>query len=125
MVEETDLPQLNYFNLVIKEAMRLHPPAPLLVPRETTENCKIQGYNIPAKTRVFINAKSIATDPRIWDNPEEFWPEPFLDTSNDFMGKDYKFVPFGCGRRSWPGIYFALVLIELVLANLLHCFNLN
>nr|CCO62222.1 putative cytochrome P450 monooxygenase [Actaea racemosa] len=123
IVEESDLPRLNYLKLVVKEVMRLHPPAPLLLPRETTESCIVQGYEIPAKTKVFINAKSIATDPKSWENPQGFRPERFLDNPIDFRGLDYEFIPFGTGRRGCPGISFGLVLIELVLANLLYSFN--
>lgn len=123
VVEESDLPRMKYLKVVLKEAMRLHPPAPLPAPRETTKSCVIQGYHIPAKTRVFINAKSIASDPRTWENPEQFLPERFLDKPMDFQGTDYEFVPFGIGRRGCPGMNFAVVLMELVLANLLHGFN--
>ncbi|OVA20565.1 Cytochrome P450 [Macleaya cordata] len=123
VVEESDLPKLSYLKLVIKEAMRLHPPAPLLVPRETTENCTIMGYDIPAKTRVFFNAKAIAKDPKYWENPEVFQPERFLDNNIEFKGHNFELIPFGAGRRACPGINFAVVLIELVLANLLHCFD--
>ncbi|KAL5727873.1 hypothetical protein ACHQM5_001018 [Ranunculus cassubicifolius] len=123
IVEEGDLPQLNYLKLVVKEALRLHPPAPLLVPRETRETCTVEGYKIPAKTRVFINAKSVATDPKSWENPEDFSPERFLRNPLDFRGQDFEFIPFGIGRRGCPGINFSVVLIELVLANLIHCFS--
>ncbi|XP_026444276.1 cytochrome P450 71A9-like [Papaver somniferum] len=123
MVEESDLRKLSYIKLVIKEAFRLHPPSPLLVPRETSENCRINGYDIPIKTSVLINAKAISTDPKYWENPNEFLPERFLDSNIDYKGQDFELIPFGGGRRRCPGISFSAVLIELVLANLLHCFD--
>ncbi|KAF6169639.1 hypothetical protein GIB67_004031 [Kingdonia uniflora] len=123
MVREEDLSQLNYLKLVIKESMRLHPPAPLLVPRETIENCTFHGFYIPAKTRVLVNAAAISRDPKIWENPGEFKPDRFLDNPIDFKGNDFEFIPFGAGRRGCPGINFAILLIELILANLLHRFD--
>ncbi|KAJ4814445.1 Cytochrome P450 [Rhynchospora pubera] len=122
-VEEHDLQNISYLKLVIKETMRLHPPAPLLVPRETTETCVIQGREVPPKTRIIINARAISLDPNTWENPEEFRPERFIDSNADFRGQDFRFVPFGVGRRSCPGINFALPVVELVLANLLYCFD--
>ncbi|KAJ3696974.1 hypothetical protein LUZ61_000679 [Rhynchospora tenuis] len=122
-VEEHDLQDLTYLKLVIKETMRLHPPAPLLIPRETTETCVIQGSKVPPKTRIIINARAISLDPNTWDNPEEFRPERFIDSNADFRGQDFRLVPFGVGRRSCPGINFALPVVELVLANLLYCFD--
>ncbi|KAG6635049.1 hypothetical protein I3843_11G015100 [Carya illinoinensis] len=122
-VEESDLLKLIYLKSIVKEGFRLHPPAPLLVPRETTESCTIEGYHIPAKTRVFFNAKSIGEDPKYWKNPKEFRPERFLDSSVDFRGQHFELLPFGAGRRGCPGIQFATQLIELALANLLHRFD--
>lgn len=122
-VEESDLPKLMYLKLVVKEGFRLHPPVPLLVPRETTESCRIEGYHIPAKTRVFVNVRSIGRDQKHWKNPNEFQPERFLDSSIDFRGKHFELLPFGAGRRGCPGINFAVQMIELALANLLHRFD--
>lgn len=122
-VEEEDLFQLGYLKLVVKEGLRLHPVLPLLLPRETMEDCVISGYEIPAKTRVFVNALSIGSDPECWENPTQFQPERFLDSSIDFKGQNYELLPFGVGRRGCPGINFAILLIELVLANLLYCFD--
>ncbi|WOG89179.1 hypothetical protein DCAR_0208415 [Daucus carota subsp. sativus] len=122
-VQESDLPKLKYLRMLVKEALRLHPPAPLLVPRETTEKCTIGGYEIPAKTRVFINAAAISTDPELWDDPEEFKPERFLNSSVDFRGQHFELLPFWSGRRGCPGTNFALLIIELALANLLFSFD--
>ncbi|KAK3439841.1 hypothetical protein EUGRSUZ_B00182 [Eucalyptus grandis] len=122
-VEETDLLGLIYLRSVIKEALRLHPPLPLLVPRETIEDCKIRGYEVPRGTTVFINVTAISTDPKSWENPEEFRPERFLNSSIDFKGQNYEFLPFGSGRRGCPGINFGVVIVELALANLLHRFD--
>ncbi|KAM4115381.1 hypothetical protein ACJW30_04G145500 [Castanea mollissima] len=122
-VKEAHLPKLTYLKSVVKEGLRLHPPAPLLVPKETLENCTIEGYNIPTKTRVFVNAKSIGTDPKYWKNQNEFQPERFLDSSVDFRGQHYQLLPFGAGRRGCPGMNFAILVIELAIANLLHRFD--
>lgn len=123
-VEETELPKLSYLKQLIKESFRLHPPAPLLVPRETTEACIVDGkFEIPAKTRVIFNATAISTDPRVWENPNEFLPERFENSRIDYRGKHFELLPFGAGRRGCPGINFSIPVVELALANLLFCFD--
>ncbi|KAM0947468.1 putative costunolide synthase [Dioscorea sansibarensis] len=123
MVKEEDLNNMNYLRAFIKEILRLHPPAPLLVPRESMESCQIAGYEIPKKTRVFINYWAITRDPEVWESPEEFRPERFENNIIDFKGQDYEYIPFGAGRRICPGMQFAMSTIELVLANLMHQFD--
>ncbi|XP_021286163.1 cytochrome P450 71A1-like [Herrania umbratica] len=123
VVLESDLPQLDYMKAVIKEIFRLHPPAPVLVPRESTEAIRINGFDIPDKTRVFVNAWAIGRDPESWENPESFEPERFLDSPIDFKGQDFELIPFGAGRRSCPAITFGTATVELALAQLLHSFD--
>ncbi|GMJ13713.1 cytochrome P450, family 71, subfamily B, polypeptide 2 [Hibiscus trionum] len=123
VVLETDLPQLEYMRAVIKETFRLHPPAPVLVPRESMEDVTINGFYIPAKTRVFVNAWAIGRDPESWENPEVFMPERFLHSLIDFKGQDFELIPFGAGRRSCPAITFGTASVELALAQLLHSFD--
>jgi cytochrome P450 len=125
VVTEADLQasNLRYLKLVIKEALRLHPPAPLLVPRESIEPCELDGYTIPAKSRVIINAFAIGRDPKYWDDAEEFKPERFEDGGVDFMGSSYEFLPFGSGRRMCPGFNYGLASMELALVALLYHFD--
>ncbi|KAL0925653.1 hypothetical protein M5K25_004018 [Dendrobium thyrsiflorum] len=122
-VREEYLGKLSYMKAVIKEVLRLHPPAPLLLPRESLQDCQIQEYNIPKKTRVIINAWAIGRDEVYWKEPREFKPERFLGDDVDYKGNDFHYIPFGAGRRICPGIQFAIAVVELALANLLYCFN--
>lgn len=122
-VTEDDLAQMKYLKLVIKETLRLHPAAPLLLPREARESCKILGYDVPEGTTVLVNAWAICRDPRYWDDPEEFKPERFESGTIDFKGLDFEYIPFGAGRRICPGMVFAQTNIELALAALLYHFD--
>lgn len=122
-VDETELHQLIYLKSVIKETLRLHPVAPLLLPRESRERCQISGYEIPAKTRVMVNAWAIGRDPRYWVEAENFKPERFVNSPIEFKGTDFEYIPFGAGRRMCPGIAFALPNVELPLAKLLYHFD--
>ncbi|EEF32358.1 cytochrome P450 71B36 [Ricinus communis] len=122
-VTESDINELHYLEMVIKETLRLHPPAPLLLPRETMSKFKINDYEIYPKMLIQVNVWAIGRDPKYWKNPEEFLPERFMDSSIDFKGQNFEFLPFGGGRRSCPGQYMGTILLELVLANLLYFFD--
>ncbi|WVZ14799.1 hypothetical protein V8G54_012365 [Vigna mungo] len=122
-ITEEDLSNMPYLKAVIKESFRLHPPAPLLLPRESMEDTKVMDYDIAAGTQVIVNAWAIARDPCYWEKPEEFEAERFLKSSRDVKGHDFEVIPFGAGRRGCPGIMFAMNVIELVIANLVHHFD--
>ncbi|GER38356.1 cytochrome P450 [Striga asiatica] len=121
-IEESDLTGLTYLKLVIKETLRMHPPAPLLT-RVCRDECKVDGYLIRPKTKVLVNVWSIGRDPELWADPEIFHPERFANSSVDFLGNNFEFIPFGSGRRICPGISFGLANIELPLALLLYHFD--
>ncbi|GJN27264.1 hypothetical protein PR202_gb15270 [Eleusine coracana subsp. coracana] len=123
MVHESDLPRLPRLH-----RLRLQPPAPLLVPRETTEPCSMLGHAIPAKTRVLVNAKAIGLDPVAWGpDAAAFVPERHEEVADLGDHKPwhdgFALVPFGVGRRSCPGVHFATAVVELMLANLLFAFD--
>ncbi|PPS20288.1 hypothetical protein GOBAR_AA00272 [Gossypium barbadense] len=122
-VDETGIHQLKYLKCVIKETLRLHPVIPLLIPIESMKNCVVNGFEIPAKTRVIVNAWAIGRDSNHWVEPEKFEPERFVNSSVDFIGTNFEFIPFGAGRRVCPGILFALPTVELPLAQLFFHFD--
>jgi cytochrome P450 len=123
LVTEADIPRLPYMEAVVKETLRVHPVAPLLAPRLSREDTSVGGYDIPAGTRVFVNAWAIARDPALWgDASEEFRPERFVGSGVDVKGHDLEFLPFGSGRRMCPGLGLGMKMVQLMLANLLQAF---
>ena len=122
-VDEICINELKYLKSVVKETLRLHPPAPLLLPRECGQACEIHGYHIPVKSKVIVNAWAIGRDPKYWTEPERFYPERFIDSTIDYKGSNFEYIPFGAGRRMCPGITFGLRNVELALALLLYHFD--
>ncbi|CAJ2657086.1 unnamed protein product [Trifolium pratense] len=101
--------------------------------RECNQDCKINGFDIPAKIAVAINLYAIMRDPEIWEDPNEFHPERFLkekddqssdyDYQNDDKRMEFNFVPFGAGRRGCPGTALAFNLMNTVVAAMVQCFD--
>ncbi|TVU01788.1 hypothetical protein EJB05_52784, partial [Eragrostis curvula] len=127
LVSEADIANMTYLRAVIKESLRLHPVAPLLAPHFSMSSCSIDGFEISENVGVLINAWAIGRDERYWEDAEEFVPERFLDGGDaegvDFKGNDFRFFPFGAGRRMCPGMNFGIATVEVMLANLVHRFD--
>jgi 4-hydroxyphenylacetaldehyde oxime monooxygenase len=123
-VRPEDVSKLSYLRMVVKETLRLHPPATLLVPREAIRDIQIGGYDVPAKTRIYVKAWAIGRDPASWpDDPEEFNPDRFEASEIDVRGEHPQLLPFGTGRRICPGISMGMATVEFTLANLLCYFQ--
>ncbi|WRX26913.1 Cytochrome P450 - like 10 [Theobroma cacao] len=123
LVEETDIPSLHYLQAIVKETLRLHPNSPL-IPRVCHQGCKINGFDIPARTPVAVNVYSIARDPAIWENPNEFCPERFLVSSKtETKGQNFDFTPFGGGRRACPGKNLAYAVMNTAIASMIQCID--
>jgi cytochrome P450 len=121
LVMAEDVPRLTYLQCIINETLRLYPAGPLLMPHQSSADCKVGGYHIPKETMLIVNAYAIHRDPTMWKNPDEFRPERF----EGGKGEGLFMIPFGMGRRKCPGEAMALRTIGLVLAALIQCFDWN
>ncbi|GAA0173302.1 oxygenase [Lithospermum erythrorhizon] len=123
-VKEQNMAQLPYLAAVIKETMRLHTMALLLLPHRTEAETEINGYKIPKNSHLLVNSWYMSRDEKYWDEPLKFMPERFIMKSNiDFIGNQLCFMPFGAGKRLCAGMPLAIRIIFLVLATLVHKFD--
>ncbi|KEH38561.1 cytochrome P450 family protein [Medicago truncatula] len=122
-IDESDITRLPYLQAVVKETLRLHPSAPLLLPRKAKIDVKIKGYIIPQGAQILINEWAMGRNPNIWDNPTLFSPERFLGSEINFKGQHYQFIPFGSGRRICPGMPLAIRMLHTMLGSLINSFD--
>lgn len=125
-VTEPDTLKLPYLQAVIKETLRRRMVVPCLVPHLNLEDADLKGFTIPGGSRIFVNAWWLANDPAHWKKPEEFRPERFVEEESkvEANGNDIKYIPFGVGRRSCPGIFMAMASIGITLGRLVQNFEL-
>ena len=124
-VDDQDIKDLVYLQAIVKEALRMYPLGPLSALHEAMEDCHVCGYYVPKGTRVFVNLWKLHLDSRLWDDPIKFLPERFLTKHANInaSGQHFEFIPFGSGRRSYPGYTFALQVSHLTLARFLQGFE--
>ncbi|CAN6288405.1 unnamed protein product [Urochloa humidicola] len=124
-ITEADIEKLPYLQAAVKESMRLHPVAPLLLPHLVLEDgVEISGYTLPKGAAVIFNSWAIMRDPDAWERPHEFLPDRFLGkTELDLWGKDLKFIPLGSGRRICPAKPMIELVVPFTVASLLHTFE--
>ncbi|KAL7154992.1 hypothetical protein ABFS83_03G042900 [Erythranthe nasuta] len=122
LVEDSDLPKLPYLQGIINETLRMYPAGPMLVPHESSAHCTVEGYSVPRGTMLLVNAWAIQNDPKLWDQPEKFRPERFVDANQENRG-GFNFLPFGYGRRRCPGENLAMRVVGLTVGSLVQCFE--
>lgn len=118
-----DLSRLSYAEMVIKESMRLYPPA-WGISRETIDECEIGGCRVPAGTQVLIVLWAMHRDPRYFQNPEAFDPARWEGGLAKWLPK-YAYLPFGAGPRVCIGNAFAMTEAVLLLATIAKGFRLE
>ncbi|KAG0547503.1 hypothetical protein BDA96_01G085900 [Sorghum bicolor] len=120
LVTADDVSRLTYLQCIINETLRLHPAAPLLLPHESSADCKVGGYDVPRGTMLLVNVHAVHRDPAVWEEPSRFMPERFEDGK---QAEGRLLMPFGMGRRKCPGEALALRTVGLVLGTLIQCFD--
>ncbi|KAK2440565.1 isoleucine N-monooxygenase [Trifolium repens] len=128
LVQESDIPNLNYVKACAREAFRLHPITAFNVPHVSMNDTIVGNYLIPKGSHILLGRSGLGTNPNVWSEPYKFKPERHLknDGSNITLTEpDLKFITFGTGRRGCPGVMLGSTMTILLLARLLHGFTWN
>ncbi|MED6224667.1 hypothetical protein PIB30_086317 [Stylosanthes scabra] len=123
LIEESNISKLPFLRAIVKETLRLHPPAPFLMPHKSNKDVEVCGYMIPKNSKIIVNLWGMGRDSSVWENPNEFLPERFLGSKIDFKGQYFELIPFGAGRRICPGLPMASRTIHIILASLLYHYD--
>ncbi|KAL0392022.1 UNVERIFIED_CONTAM: Ent-kaurene oxidase, chloroplastic [Sesamum radiatum] len=121
-ITEEKLNELPYLSAVFHETLRKHSPAPLVPPRYVHEDTQLGGYHIPAGTEIAINIFGCNMDKNVWDSPESWKPERFLDEKSDAMDL-HKTMAFGGGKRLCPGALQAMLISCTTIGRLVQEFE--
>jgi cytochrome P450 len=114
---------LAYTDQVVKEALRLYPPIHI-GNRRVAEDVTLQGYKVPAGTRLMYSIYLAHREEEHWHDPEAFIPERF-DHQNEERRPPLTYIPFGGGPRNCIGAAFAQVEVKVVLGRLFQKFDLE
>lgn len=118
-----DLPHLPYIGQIVRETLRLYPPAIGTFLRRAIENVEIGAWKIPKGSLVAILSFVIHRDPRWYPNPMQFDPERFSEERSKSIPRG-AFIPFGTGPRICIGSNFAMMEMSLIVAMLVQRFAL-
>lgn len=119
--EWDDLPRLRWTRQILKESMRLYPPA-YAIGRQAVEADTLCGYHVPARSIMFISIYALHRHPKYYEHPDRFVPEHFSESAVKARPR-LAYMPFGAGPRMCVGNHFAMIEMTLLLAVLWQQFR--
>jgi cytochrome P450 len=126
LVDECDIPHLNYLKSCIRESMRLHPVVPFNVPHAAMEDTTLAGYFIPKGSHVLLSRFGLGRNPKIWEEPLKFKPERHLTKKCSevvLTEPELRFITFSSGRRGCIAATLGTTMSVMLLARLLQGFT--
>ncbi|KAK7390170.1 hypothetical protein VNO78_25469 [Psophocarpus tetragonolobus] len=126
LVQESDIPKLNYVKACAREAFRLHPMAPFNPPHVSMRDATVGNYFIPKGSHVILSRQELGRNKNVWNKPYKFKPKRHLkgDGSNVVLTEpNLKFISFSTGRRGCPGVMLGTTMTVMLFARLLHSFT--
>ncbi|KAL3745259.1 hypothetical protein ACJRO7_014380 [Eucalyptus globulus] len=126
LVQESDIPQLNYIKACGREAFRLHPIAPFNVPHVALSDAVVAGYHIPKGSHILVSRMGLGRNPEVWDEPTKFKPERHImgDAVEVVLTEpDLRFISFSSGRRGCIAAQLGTTMTVMLLARLIQGFN--
>ncbi|HWU32513.1 MAG TPA: cytochrome P450 [Marmoricola sp.] len=113
---------LRSIDLVMKEALRLHAPVPVLM-RRTIKETVVEGVRIPADTDAVVAMQFSHTMDRYWTNPSDFDPERFTEERHEDRSHRFAWTPFGGGVHKCIGLYFGGLEVKSIVHRLLRTYE--
>ncbi|KAH8008953.1 hypothetical protein HPB51_008144 [Rhipicephalus microplus] len=118
------LHELERLDMVVKEALRLYPPVPLMVARCCIKNTTVLGHFIPAGVNIIAPAWYVHRDPDLWEEPEKFMPDRFSEEKSK-RRHSAAYFPFGLGQRTCLGKRVGLLTMKTALIKTLRDYKLE
>ncbi|CAI9270972.1 unnamed protein product [Lactuca saligna] len=126
LVQERDLPQLNYLKACIKESFRLHPFAAFNPPHVSTMDTTVAGYFIPKGSHVLLSRRGLGRNPNVWADPLRFNPDRHLQGEEKqvvLTDNELRMISFSTGKRGCPAVVLGSTITTIMLARLLQGFT--
>jgi cytochrome P450 len=124
LATDDDVKELPYLTAIIKESLRLFPPA-WIIGRDAKEDVEIGPWKVKKGTQVLVSQMVMHSREDIWGDPEVFRPERWLEPDFEKSLPRYAYMPFGGGARVCIGNHFAMMEAILIMATMAQSIDLD